>query len=479
MPIKHATDQQGVLDLDAENHVDPIVEEICRQFREKLKESMENFGLYSVYLNGLRGISNNEDPEDPDGVRTQETNLGNLIADANLFYGRQVDSSVVVSIVNGGGIRDGIGTIIDDETRLPNGEVRDEWGNLLQPTGAIARFDIQNALRFNNGLALVTVTRAQLRDILEHGIGALPFADGRFCQVGGLKIVFDPDRQPGSRIRAAWITSVNPPVEIVQNFEISGDSSDTLRLVTTAFLLNQYPFPSDVASNVVRLTDPGIVPAGNADFANPGTEQDALAEYLLAHHYTTPYSLEDTGRNKDQRLQNLKYYIQATPAPIQITPAPIPPIPPPTIPPTAAPSTISPVSLNPFIVSVDGTENLAALTAAMTDLMSAEMKATFSNFVSLTLEPTVLSGRRLQTGGMRVLFRGTARFSSPVSPDTILSKQSEILANTDAVQQAIGRNPDLAGAVAKPVEVIPGNPPAEAPKCRRGLLFFGRCKDKS
>jgi 5'-nucleotidase/UDP-sugar diphosphatase len=38
-------------------------------------------------------------------VRTEETNLGDLTADANLWAAKQEDASVQVSIKNGGGIR--------------------------------------------------------------------------------------------------------------------------------------------------------------------------------------------------------------------------------------------------------------------------------------------------------------------------------------------------------------------------------------
>src|SRR5690606_30463702 len=58
-------------------------------------------GLSSVYLVGERGA-----------VRTEETNLGNLTADANLWYARQLDDTVQVSFKNGGGIREPIGSVV-------------------------------------------------------------------------------------------------------------------------------------------------------------------------------------------------------------------------------------------------------------------------------------------------------------------------------------------------------------------------------
>ena len=57
------------------------------------------FGRTDVYIDGRRGE-----------VRSQETNLGNLSADANLFYAKQSDANAIISIKNGGGIRDSIGS---------------------------------------------------------------------------------------------------------------------------------------------------------------------------------------------------------------------------------------------------------------------------------------------------------------------------------------------------------------------------------
>ena len=58
-------------------------------------------GRTDVYLDGWRGT-----------VRTQESNLGNLTADANLWLARQVDPDVQVSLKNSGGIRDAIGLVV-------------------------------------------------------------------------------------------------------------------------------------------------------------------------------------------------------------------------------------------------------------------------------------------------------------------------------------------------------------------------------
>ena len=127
-------------------------------------------------------------------MRSQETNLGNLTADANLFAARTAAQPPVVSIKNGGGIRAQIG-FVDAET-----------GSLLPPeanpvsgkqAGEVSQLDIENTLKFNNSLVLLTVTAAQLKSILEYAVAATTSSGtpGRFPQVGGMAFSFRPRRQ--------------------------------------------------------------------------------------------------------------------------------------------------------------------------------------------------------------------------------------------------------------------------------------------
>uniref|UniRef100_A0ACD5GPE9 5'-nucleotidase C-terminal domain-containing protein n=1 Tax=Desertifilum tharense IPPAS B-1220 TaxID=1781255 RepID=A0ACD5GPE9_9CYAN len=143
---------------------DPIVVEVVDAIADVVLEKDGNlFGQTEVFLEGRRSA-----------VRTQETNLGNLTADANLFIAQQYDPTTVVSLKNGGGIRDNIGTAL-----VPAGGTGEPV--LLPPVanplvnkaeGDISQLDIENALRFNNALSLVTVTAVGLKQIIEHGVGA-------------------------------------------------------------------------------------------------------------------------------------------------------------------------------------------------------------------------------------------------------------------------------------------------------------------
>jgi predicted extracellular nuclease/2',3'-cyclic-nucleotide 2'-phosphodiesterase (5'-nucleotidase family) len=334
-----ATDEQGVNDLNAEDLVDPEVQEIADAIEVEIIEAESNvFGLSDVFLNGIRAE-----------VRTQETNLGNLTADANLAAAQEADEDVVLSLKNGGGIRDPIGEVVvppggSEAVRRPNQELVDSQGNVIKPEGGISEVDIDNALSFNNRLSLLTLTKQEIVDLLEHGISVFPESAGQFPQIGGAEFSFDPELPEGDRIVDASIVGDdgNTVAELVSDGEIVGDSAETFRIVTLGFLANPrfdddgnftgggdgYPFPNtntdpeagevgdqDVIDRVnrVNLDEDGFQDGatGNATFKDDGTEQDALAEYLFDNFppdddpNTPVFSEEDTPPAEDERIINL------------------------------------------------------------------------------------------------------------------------------------------------------------------------------
>ena len=320
----YATDDQGVALLGAQGLIDPEIQQIVDEIEAQIIAAESNvFGVSSVFLNGNR--SGTGLAEDPDGVRTQETNLGNLTADANLAIAQETDPEVLVSIKNGGGIRASIGETVvlpggTEATRLPNGELIDGDGNVIKPAGGISQNDIQTTLAFNNALSLLTLTKQELVEVLEHGISGLPEVAGRFPQISGVKFSFDPDLAAGQRIQTAAIfdREGNLVMELVENGNIVGDSSETIRVVTLNFLAgggDGYPFPQGAEANRLDLNDldgDGTDDArltGDARFASDGTEQDALAEFLNDNFADaeTAFDQADTGPDTDLRIQNLNF----------------------------------------------------------------------------------------------------------------------------------------------------------------------------
>ncbi len=258
------------------------------------------FGSTSVYLNGERA-----------SVRTEETNLGNLTADANLAEARKFDDTVLVSHKNGGGIR------------APIGEV-DAAGNDLPPQanplsgkeeGEVSQLDIENALRFNNGLTLITLTPDQLLEVIEHSVaGTAPGATpGQFGQWGGLRFSYDPDFAVGERVvNVALEAEDGTLTPVVVDGDVAAGAPAEIRIVTLNFLADGgdgYPFPDFVTADpdfANRQDLAGTGEEGVATFAPSGTEQDALAEFLAENFSDgTVFDRADVPASEDTRIQDL------------------------------------------------------------------------------------------------------------------------------------------------------------------------------
>ncbi|PSR19523.1 bifunctional metallophosphatase/5'-nucleotidase [filamentous cyanobacterium CCP3] len=304
----YATDEQGVAELGGAGLADPTIVAITDALREVIIATESNvFGVSDVFLEGRRGA-----------VRTEETNLGNLTADANLAVAREVDPTTVISLKNGGGIRNPIGQVVvpaggtGDAELLPNEEIPG-----VKPAGGISQTDIENTLQFNNELSLITVTAAELVALIEHGVSASSLDDsvqpGQFPQIGGFSFSFDATAAPGDRVQSLAIEAEDgTDIDVVvQNGEIVGDPSRTFRMVTLSFLADGgdgYPFPTGDSANRIDLVDETAAATGNATFAADFTEQDALAEYLFDNFgAATPFEAAETDRSLDTRVQNLAF----------------------------------------------------------------------------------------------------------------------------------------------------------------------------
>ena len=264
------------------------------------------YGKTDTFLQGERGF-----------VRTEETNLGNLTADANLWYAQQYDSTVTVSIKNGGGIREAIGVTYavgasgDYELRPP--QANESAG---KEAGQISQLDIESSLRFNNNLTLLTLTREELVKVLEHAVAGSGegLTPGQFAQVSGISFSYDLTKDAGDRITSAAITDADGNVVdvLVANSTLVGDAATEVRIVTLGFLAgggDSYPFADFISADSTRVNrvdlDSQTAVTDKADAATAGTEQDALAEYLAANFVDNAYSEAETAAAQDTRIQNL------------------------------------------------------------------------------------------------------------------------------------------------------------------------------
>ncbi len=265
-------------------------------------------GKTNVFLEGRRNF-----------VRTEETNLGDLTSDANLWYAKKYDPKVTISLKNGGGIRSAIGYVnsVGSNVKLERTQSNPQAG---KSAGDISQLDVENSLRFNNSLVIVTVSAAGVKRLIEHGISATRpgVTPGQFPQVGGISFSYDTTKSTGNKIWSmVTIDTLGKPTDtLVKYGKLVGDTSRTFKIVTLNFLANpsfsgssvggdNYPFPAVVKARVDL--DTAIKTAGTSAFAAIGREQDAFAEYMLAKHNTPSkaYSIRDTSILGDKRIQLL------------------------------------------------------------------------------------------------------------------------------------------------------------------------------
>jgi 2',3'-cyclic-nucleotide 2'-phosphodiesterase (5'-nucleotidase family) len=227
-------------DPDVEEQVtDPVAEAVAALAANVI-------GTSEVVLDGTR-----------EAVRTEETNEGNLIADALLSKATQLAGEFGapapdVALQNGGGIRN------DSEI----------------PAGDVTELDTFDMVPFPNFVTIVPdIPREQFKEILENAVSNVENVDGRFAQVAGFSFTWDPAGTPqelddegnvvteGTRIQE--VTLDDATVIVTGGAVVDGPA---LNIATIDFLArggDQYPYRG-------------------ADFTSVGvTYQQALADFIV------------------------------------------------------------------------------------------------------------------------------------------------------------------------------------------------------
>lgn len=141
-----------------------------------------------------------------ENVRTKETNLGNLSADAV-----RVATGADVAFVNGGGIRASI------------------------PAGDITKGKIAEVFPFGNTIHLKKITGSDLVKVLENSVSGYPATQGAFLQVSGLTFSFEESKEAGNRVTDVKVNGNNLDetseytVAINDFMAIGGDGYDILK----------------------------------------------------------------------------------------------------------------------------------------------------------------------------------------------------------------------------------------------------------
>lgn len=123
-------------------------------------------------------------------VRSNETNLGNLIADA-----MKAVANADIALTNGGGIRASINI------------------------GEITKGEIITVLPFGNFVVSKEVSGADIMLALENGFSKYPAYDGRFPHISGMRVVFNPTKPEGSRVVEVCVG--NAPLDVNRTYKLA------------------------------------------------------------------------------------------------------------------------------------------------------------------------------------------------------------------------------------------------------------------
>ena len=171
-------------------------------------------------------------------LRSSETNLGNLVADA-----MRAAANADIAITNSGSIR----------------------GNRVFPAGPLTRRTLIEIHPFTNVICTLAMPGRAVVEALNHGVSKLPAQDGRFPQVSGLTLTVDRNARVGDR---------------VLDVRVNGEPLDPNRTYTVAipdFVLKQGDDYTTFAGQTIRVGPE----AG-------GLISDAIEKYVVAAHEIAP-----------------------------------------------------------------------------------------------------------------------------------------------------------------------------------------------
>ncbi|AZO94153.1 LysM peptidoglycan-binding domain-containing protein [Halocella sp. SP3-1] len=157
-------------DIDSINiEDDQEIINLKKEIEEKNKEDYSKVVSSTIYfLNGEKT-----------DVRTSETNLGNLIADAIL-----ANIEADLAFINSKGI------------------------NASIDRGLITKGDVLNVLPSKDRVVVKKIKGADLLKIIEYSLSKYPDAEGIFPQVSGIKIIFTQDNTSLNRVLKVWINDL-------------------------------------------------------------------------------------------------------------------------------------------------------------------------------------------------------------------------------------------------------------------------------
>jgi 5'-nucleotidase / UDP-sugar diphosphatase len=202
---------------------DPDVAAVVRRYGDRLNRELDTVvGQTTTPLEARRMA-----------LRTQETNLGNFIADA-----MRARLEADVALLNGGGIRT----------------------DRIVPAGPLTKRDVHALLPFTNAVMKLAVSGARLLQTLEQGLAGLERGGGGYLQLSGLRMTYDPERPIGQRVVSVEVNGA--PLDPAQIYTLAvvdyvaggGDGITALRDARVLVDAVSGPQLADVVLDVITST---------------------------------------------------------------------------------------------------------------------------------------------------------------------------------------------------------------------------------
>ena len=230
------------------------------------------FAKTNILFNTARGSATTP------GVRTVETNGGNLVADSFVYLYDQVASkegltarsasNPVVAVQNGGGIRQNSGDLLPVSGSAP---------------GTISRGNTFDLLPFDNRFALFTdMSATQLKEVFERSCASGTSGGGQFLQVAGLKVTCKRSNtaqvvgNPSSGLQYGSVTTAGSRV-------VSLTLADGTKLVDNGAVVAGAPAVDVITNSFTAIGGDNFPTFGAANSKVLGySYEEALYRYLLS-----------------------------------------------------------------------------------------------------------------------------------------------------------------------------------------------------
>ncbi|EPS35478.1 hypothetical protein H072_11142 [Dactylellina haptotyla CBS 200.50] len=157
-------------DITSEVKEDEEAAKIVNDLSGALKAKMEKpIGITSVPLDSRFTV-----------VRTQESNIGNFSCDVMRYF-YDTDCALMAA-----------------------GTIR---GDVIYEPGIIRIKDLLDCFPFQDPCVVIKISGEKIIGALENAFSKVPALEGRFPQVSGMRVIYDPDAEPYKRVREVSIAS--------------------------------------------------------------------------------------------------------------------------------------------------------------------------------------------------------------------------------------------------------------------------------